>query len=187
MILEELKIDKKDKLLIFDLDDTLIISDAKIKILDNESKKVIKELTPDEYNYYVQKDTHMLNFDDFMDFGILKKAKLTKYMSLLKKEYKKGTCIAILTARENSDLISNFFKYHKINLLPQLVIATGDPKWELQGNVDDRKQSAIRRLIKHGYKNITFFDDNKDNIIAANKLSKDYTDVSIKTVKVSVS
>lgn len=74
-----------NKLFIFDLDDTLIVSDAKIKVLDGTTGKIIKELTPAEYNYYVQKGNTLLNFDDFRNYGILKKSRLTKYMSVLKK------------------------------------------------------------------------------------------------------
>lgn len=184
---EGLKIKGKDsnKLLIFDLDDTLIISDAKIKVLDKETGKVIKEMTPEEYNYYVQHSKQMLSFEDFNKFGILKKAKFTKYMDLLKREYKKGTHICILTAREDSNLIRKFFLYHKINILPQLVIATGDPKWNFKGHkseVASRKKEAIERLVKHGYNDLAFFDDNEENLKYAKKLEKDLG-VSIKTIK----
>lgn len=173
-----------DKILIFDLDDTLIISDAKIKVLDAKSQKVIKELTPAQYNSYVEKKGQLLNFDEFKDFGILKKSKLTKYMGLLKQEYLKGTHICILTARDKSNMIYDFFMLHGIKILPQLVIATGDPKWNLVGSVAERKKQAINKLINQGYTNLTFFDDNEDNIKFAKNLNKEYPDVSIKTVKV---
>jgi FMN phosphatase YigB (HAD superfamily) len=172
-----------NRIFVFDLDDTLIISDAKIKVLDVETGKVIKELTPAQYNYYVQKGNTMLNFDDFKDFGILKKAKLTKYMLLLKQEYKKGTHICILTAREKSDMIRNFFLYHGIDINPQLVIAIGDPKWNLYGaTVAEKKKDALERLVNLGYNDFTFFDDNEDNLKIAKSIESNA--VKIKTVKV---
>jgi len=173
-----------DKLFIFDLDDTLIVSDAKIKVLDKITGNVIKELTPSEYNYFVAKKNQMLNFDDFNKYGILKKAILTKYMKLLRKEYDKGTHICILTARENSAMIRKFFLYHNIDLNPKLIIAVGDPKWELKGkNTAEKKKEAIERLVKHGYSDITFFDDNKENLNFAKSL-ENKLNISIKTIHV---
>ncbi|MCK9574571.1 MAG: hypothetical protein WC979_01555 [Candidatus Pacearchaeota archaeon] len=173
-----------DKLMIFDLDDTLVISKAKIKVMDAATGSLVKELTPAEYNTYVEKEGRILNFDDFQDYGILRKSKLTKYMLLLKHEYQKGTHICILTARQKSDMIREFFLYHKIDILPQLVIAIGDPKWNLQGSTAERKQEAIIRLIKQGYKDLTFFDDNAENLQMAKSLEESIPNVSINTVKV---
>ena len=41
-----------ERLAVFDLDDTLIISDAKIQVLDTKTGKVIKTLTPAEFNFF---------------------------------------------------------------------------------------------------------------------------------------
>lgn len=186
MSLEEgLKIRGKDsdRIMIFDLDDTLIISDAKIKVFDKDTGKLVKELTPEEYNYFVKKKNQLLNFDDFNKYGILKKAKLTKYMDLLKKEYSKDTHICILTARGDSSMIRKFFLYHGIDINPELVIATGDPKWKLTGDIAERKKEAITKLIKYGYKDLTFFDDNTENLKHAKSLGKELG-VKIKTIKV---
>jgi hypothetical protein len=101
----------------------------------------------------------------------------------LKQEYKKGTHICILTAREKSDMIRNFFLYHGIDINPQLVIATGDPKWNLYGaTVAEKKKDALERLVNLGYNDFTFFDDNEDNLKIAKSIESNA--VKIKTVKV---
>ena len=62
----KLKEIKKEKLVIFDLDDTLIKTDAKIKIVDSKTGEIFQELTPAEFNFYSSKvSNHFLNFDDF--------------------------------------------------------------------------------------------------------------------------
>ena len=56
-----------DKLIIFDLDDTLVTTDAKIKIVDRHTGKVIKEMSPQEFNTFeTQSKRHVLNFEDFL-------------------------------------------------------------------------------------------------------------------------
>ena len=62
--MQKLKEIKKDKLIIFDLDDTLIQSEGKIKVVEKETNKIIKELTPSEFNYYQGIDSkYYLDFE----------------------------------------------------------------------------------------------------------------------------
>jgi FMN phosphatase YigB (HAD superfamily) len=61
----KIKGEASDKIIIFDLDDTLVKTDAKIKILKKGTHEVIKELTPQEFNRFKTKKHHLLNFDDF--------------------------------------------------------------------------------------------------------------------------
>lgn len=172
---------ESDTLFIFDLDETLIISTAKIKVLDSKGN-IIKELTPAEYNYYTKTDnTHMLNFDEFQDFGILKHSVFTKYFGLLKKEYNKGTHICILTARGNNNLIQRFFQENDILIHPDLCIAITDVSWGFVGNTAERKKQAIRSLVGKGYKNFTFFDDNLENLKSAKDLETEFN-IRIKMV-----
>ena len=53
-----------EKILIFDLDDTLVITDAKIRVCDSKTGEC-HELTPEEFNTYEKKRGHILDFDDF--------------------------------------------------------------------------------------------------------------------------
>ena len=48
---------KYDKINIFDVDDTLVVTDSKIKVTDNKNGKVY-ELTPKEFNEYESKKHH---------------------------------------------------------------------------------------------------------------------------------
>lgn len=174
-----------DIVFIFDLDDTLIVSSAKIKVLDDKGN-IIKELTPAEYNYYTKSDTsHMLNYDEFQDYGILKQSSFTKYFMKLKNEYDKGTHICILTARGDSNLIRRFFLDNGIDIHPELCIAITDPIWGFSGNVAERKKQAIKMLVEKGYKNFTFFDDNKENLRYAKSLEKEFS-IKIKTIQAKI-
>lgn len=80
-------------------------------------------------------------------------------------------------------MVRDFFLYHNIDINPQLVIALGDPIWNLpQGSIADRKKAMVARLINQGYNDFTFFDDNEDNLKLVKSLESD--SVKVKTIKV---
>ena len=173
-----------DTLAVFDLDDTLIISSAKIQVLDTKTGKVIKSLTPAEFNFFKPTSKHALSFSDFEDFEILKQASfITHVLEQLQKFYNSGIHVAIVTARSDSKMIRDFFLHNGIDIHPDLVIAVNDPKEKLSGNIAERKKEALHRLVEDGYKDLIFFDDNDDNLRLAKEVEKE-KDVKVKTIKV---
>lgn len=178
-------VDTGNRLVIFDLDDTLVTTDAKIKIVDRHTGKIIKEMTPQEFNSFESKSKrHVLNFEDFLSPEILRQGKfIHEIFSKLKNYYKRGIPVSIVTARSSSDLVRNFFLEHGIDIHPQLVIAINDPKYGYEGNIAQRKKKAIEDLIDLGFKHLTFFDDSEDNLRLA-KQAEGYKGATIKLIKV---
>ncbi len=173
-----------DRLIIFDLDDTLVKTDAKIKILNAKTHKVIKELTPEQFNNFIKKKHHVLNFDDFDSPELLRQGNIiNEIFHLLKSTYSKKIPVAILTARSDSEMVRDFFLNHGIDIHPELVIAINDPQFKHGGTIAERKKKAIENLVDSGYKNLIFFDDNEDNLRLAQSLDG-YKDLKIKTIKV---
>jgi len=62
--INEAKPYSKDEIVVFDLDDTLVITDAKIKVCDNTNVECFS-LTPEEFNEYESNPNHDIDFDDF--------------------------------------------------------------------------------------------------------------------------
>jgi FMN phosphatase YigB (HAD superfamily) len=186
-----LKIDIKgidtDRLVIFDLDDCLIKSDAKIKIVDRHTGKVIKEMTPQEFNEFdqrFQKKRHVLNYDDFSDPEILRQGEFIHWVfEKFKSYYQRRIPVAIVTARSSSALVRNFFLEKEIDIHPQLVIAINDLQYGYTGSIAERKKQAIRDLIDLGFKNLTFFDDSEENLRLAKEV-EGYEGAKIKLVQV---
>jgi FMN phosphatase YigB (HAD superfamily) len=175
---------KSDKLAIFDLDDTLIISAAKIKVLNPKNGKLLKELTPAEFNFYTHNPKTTLSFKDFEDADVLRKSTfIIDVMQKLLNYYKRGVHVAIVTARSNSKLIRNFFLENGIDIHPELVIAVNDPAHKLTGSVAERKKEAIHQLVEHGYNDLIFFDDNEENLALAKEIEFE-KNVKVETVKV---
>jgi FMN phosphatase YigB (HAD superfamily) len=178
-------VDTGNKLIIFDLDDVLIKTDAKIKIVDRKTGKIIKSLTPQEFNTFEAKpQKHVLDFGDFLNPEILRQGKfIHEIFSKLKSYYKRGIPVAIVTARSSSKLVRDFFLDNGIDIHPQLVIAISDPQYGYKGSIADRKKEAIKDLIDLGFKHLTFFDDSQENLTLA-KEAEGYKGATIRLIKV---
>lgn len=173
---------QSDKILLFDVDDTLIKSDVKVHVIKNG--EVIKKLSSTEYNSYKLQPGESFDYSEFEDEDILNnRSVFLKYWDTLQREYKDGTHIGILTARSNKDMFYRFFKSNGITIKNELVFAINDPKLNLKGStIEDRKAEVIKRLAKWGYRTMVFFDDNEANLKTAKKLEKT-CDIKIHTVK----
>ena len=172
------------RLAVFDLDDTLIISSAKIQVL-NKKGQVIKQLTPSEFNFFkMDPKKHSLSFGEFESSEILRDSEfITHTIEKLQEYYKKGVHVCILTARSSSSMVRNFFMENGIDIHPDLVIAVNDPKYQLKGNIAEKKAQALRNLIAEGYNDFIFFDDNQENLDHAKQLERE-ADVKVETIKV---
>lgn len=182
--MHKLKDIKSDKIIIFDLDDTLVKTDAKIRILNAKTHEVIKELTPEQFNNFVKKKHHVMDFDDFDSPALLRQGRVIhEIFEILKSSYQEGIPVAILTARSDSELVRNFFLENGIDIHPDLVIAINDPQFKYTGSIAERKKKAIEDLVDDGYTNLTFFDDNEDNLRLAQSVTG-YKDAKVNTIHV---
>ena len=170
-----------NKIILFDLDDTIIHTTAKISVFKNG--KCIKKLTNSEFNDYILKSGESFDFEEFNDYDILSKSAFTQYWNTLKREYSKGTHIGILTARQDCEMIKKFFSNNGIKIKDELIIAINDKSLGLSGTIQDKKSEAIKILATAGYKLFIFFDDNENNLKSAKKLEKEYN-ITVQTIKV---
>ena len=170
-----------DKILIFDIDDTIFIGSAKIIVTDSKTGKTFS-LTPEEFNDYERNPKHIVNFDQFKSLEIMKAGRLIdKYFSILKANYNKGIAIGIITARDDQNMIYEWLRYHVgFHIDKKLIWAVNDPVHGLTGNIQQRKQDAMKWFIDQGYTDITFFDDDKNNIKLIKQLEKELG-VNLKT------
>ena len=172
------------KIIVFDLDDTLISSDAKIKVFDSHTNDMVSSLSPMQFNYHIKQHNQYLSFDDFDCEKILGRSKiLHNSFRSFKRYYNNGVPLSIITARSNKKIVIDFFKSKNILLKPSLVYTVSNHKSGFTGNIDERKKQAIQILIDKGYNDITFYDDNLDNLKAASELNSDI--VKIKIILVS--
>ena len=172
-----------DKIFIFDIDNTILTCDAKIYVLDKDNH-IIKELTSKEFNNYILPDDCHFDFSEFSDLKVLLRSTLKPRFETLVKEYFKGTHISILTARSNYEMIKKFFIQKGLNIKSNLIFTVGSKEYEHLGSVSRRKSYCIKKLINLGYKKLTFFDDDLNNLKDAENVCKNIPDITIKTIHV---
>lgn len=172
------------KIIVFDLDDTLVITDAKIKVCDNKTGECYS-LTPEEFNEYERQPHHKLDFDDFKSLEVMKAGRLIEhYLKIFKEAYKKKVAIGIVTARDDHRMIYRWLREHVgYRIDGDLIYAVNDPIHGFKGSISDRKKAAFRELIEMGYNDFQFFDDDVANLKLVKSLEREYDNVKIITHK----
>jgi len=143
------------KIRVFDFDDTLVRTDAKIKV-----KNKGLSFSTSEFTNYKQKPDDDLDFSEFRT-GELINPRPTAFLQTAFKRIIKGDAdIMILTARPNTPEIKEFLSNY-VNP-DRLIIVGGAETPEL-------KKQEIAKLLDD-YDEIKFFDDSIPNIMAVRSL-----------------
>jgi len=172
------------KIIVFDLDDTLVITDAKIKVYDRNSGESYS-MTPEEFNDYERQPHHEVDFGDFKSLEIMKAGRLIEYyLKIFKDAYRMKLAVGIVTARDDREMIYKWLREHVgYRIDKDLIFAVNDPVHKFKGDISDRKKAAFRELIDMGYRDLQFYDDDKKNLKLVKSLEKEYADVKIYTIK----
>lgn len=158
---------------VFDVDDTLVVTDSKIRVTDHETGEVI-ELSPQDFNEYESKPHHTQDYSDFRSLEILKAGRIIDWVfDILKNTLKKSKAVGIVTARDNAKLMRDFLLYHNIDINPDFIFAVNDKNSGLTGNIAERKKQAFERLVDLGFTSFRFFDDAKENLDLVKSLEKE--------------
>jgi FMN phosphatase YigB (HAD superfamily) len=174
----------RSKIIVFDLDDTLVITDAKIKVCDRTNGECFS-LTPEEFNEYEKQPHHDLDFDDFKSLEVMKAGKLIEYyLKIFKEAYRMKLAVGIVTARDEREMIYQWLRDHVgFRIDKDLIFAVNDPIHGYKGNISDRKKAAFKDLIDMGYTDLQFYDDDTANLKLVKSLETEYDNVSISTIK----
>ena len=96
-------------LTIFDIDETMFITKAKVRVIKNG--KVIKKLDNQEFNTYKKKPGEDYDFGEFKSAEVFNRTStpiarmINKVKAILKNATKAGSKVIIVTARPNFDNI----------------------------------------------------------------------------------
>ena len=172
------------KILVFDLDDTLVISSAKIKVCNKKTGECYS-LTPEEFNTYEKGEHEELNFDEFKSLEIMKAGKLIEYyLKIFKEAYKSKLAVGIVTARDDRKMIYKWLREHVgFRIDNDLIFAVNDPVHKFKGSISDRKKEAFKALIEMGYNDLQFYDDDDANLRLVKSLEDEYEGINISTIK----
>jgi len=178
--------DFRKSIILFDLDDTLVKSSAKIKVTNNKGESF--EITPEEFTHFKKRPNQKLDMSQFKDFEILKNAKLKwPILNVFKSALQSSIPVGVITAREDADMIWAYLKYLGLDMFGKLdksLIFAVNGTSEFSGSTPERKKQAVEKLINKGFKNIVMYDDDAKNLKEIYTLTDKYPNVNISTKKV---
>jgi len=169
----------KSSITIFDVDDTLVVTKSKIKVINPKTGYSV-ELTPQEFNTFKQRRGDQMDFSDFKNLDILKGGKIIEWVfNILKRTIAKGKPVGIITARDDSNLIIDFLAHNGVKINPSYIYAVNDPSLGFKGTTAEKKLAAFEKFHEMGFTNFSFYDDDEENISIAKEFAKETPGVSM--------
>jgi hypothetical protein len=173
---------KKHTLHVFDIDDTLLHTTAKIHVKDS-SGQVVQSLTNQEFNDHKLPKGHSYDFGEFRNAAKFRQESrpIGRMINHVKRlTSMPGHQIIFNTARANFDDKNQFlktFKDHGISMDRIHVIRAGNINRE--GPPAEKKATVIHGYIKkHRYDHVHMYDDSTTNLKAFLGLKNHHPDVN---------
>lgn len=159
---------------IFDFDDTLINSDAKVKITDKDGN--VKELSSEEYASYSHKETDEQDFTAFDAYPKNPEIIGPVFLELKAAIAKSGSSnVVILTARSNPVPVRLFLNENKIPNIDIVAVGSSNPL--------DKALYILKRVKDDAFEEVQVFEDNVRNIRSIRKVMKG-SNIVLKTNRV---
>ena len=174
----------KKSLVIFDIDDTLLHTTAKIKVLKNG--KPIRELSNQEFNSYKLQPGEEFDFGEFRNAEKFNRES-TPIEPMIKKlkiilDHSSTSEVIMLTARADFDNKSLFLKTFSdlgIDMSRVHVHRAGN----LAGNIGaaEKKAVYVRKYADTGkYDHIRLYDDSRSNLTVFKELKTEYPNIDFR-------
>jgi hypothetical protein len=157
-----MKFKKINKLRVFDFDDCLATTDAKIKI----PNKGLALSTQEFADYHIEPDDE-LDLSDFEKGGLINPKPTNFLRTAFRKIVGGESDIMILTARPNTSGIRNFLSKW---VDPERLIIVGGKKGATGEELATLKRNAILSRLDN-YDDVCFYDDSERNIEAVKSLN----------------
>ena len=151
------------KCFVFDFDDTLATTTARIKIMTTgscpENDELVGYLTPGQFSSYSLDLGEYFDFGEFRDDKFIKEANPKFLLNLAKEVDEEGHDVYILTAREDdsADAIREFLFAYGVS--PKMIHCVGGTR----ETIPERKREMLMTIISQ-YDKVFFYDDCERNI-----------------------
>tara|TARA_Y100001973_G_C5081182_1_gene272528 strand:+ start:193 stop:699 length:507 start_codon:yes stop_codon:yes gene_type:complete len=148
------------KAFVFDFDDTLVITDCKVRVRNLDDVE-LQSLTPAQYSAYTLGPDEYFDYEEFRDPRFIEKAEKLVTMELAKEVHDEDHDVFILTARGSAvaDAIDSFLIGYGIDA--KQIHCLGDTS--TNDNMASEKAKVLGTLAM-AYDKLYFYDDNKQNI-----------------------
>jgi len=157
---------KPKKLVIFDIDDTLVNTSTKVNVI--KDGKVIKKLNSHDFTHY------KLEPGEEFDFGAFRNAKefftkskpILPMINQLKHDINTGNKVIMVTARadfDNKDLFLDTFRKFGVDIDKVHVYRAGNIQAKIP--TEEKKKMIIRKVLgTNDYSKAIMYDDAKPNL-----------------------
>jgi hypothetical protein len=166
---------KPKKLVVFDIDDTLVYTQTKIHVV--KDGRVINSLNSHDFTHYKLQPSEEFDFGDFRnakEFFNNSRPNIPM-MNQLKRDITTGNKVVMVTARadfDDKELFLDTFRKFGIDIDKVHVYRAGNSK---QGTTEERKKEIIKNLLdKENYTKAIMYDDAKPNLHTFMELKKDH-------------
>ena len=154
------------KLVIFDIDDTLVNTNTKV-IVQRDGKPV-RQLTSQEFTHYKLQPGESFDFGAFSDAEeFARESKpIVPMIQQLNNDIASGNKVVMITARsdfDNRDTFLNAFRRWDVNIDRVHVYRAGNDRRPV--SVDAKKADIVRKLLSSGgYTKAIMYDDSRPNL-----------------------
>ena len=164
------------KLVIFDIDDTLVHTQTKVHVV--KAGQITKELNSHEFTHYKLQDGEQFDFENFRnahDFFHHSKP-IIPMMNQLKHDIATGNKVVMVTARadfDDKELFLDTFRKYGVNMSKVHVYRAGNMTQKVQ--TEEKKKIIIRNLLNQGhYTKAIMYDDAVPNLESFVELKDEY-------------
>ena len=164
------------KLVIFDIDDTLVHTKTKVRVI--KDGKVVNNLNSHEFTHYKLQPGESFDFENFRnahDFFHNSKP-IIPMINQLKHDINTGNTVVMVTARADFDdreLFLDTFRKYGVDMSKVHVYRAGN----IQGktSIEHKKKSIIKNLLNQDkYTKAIMYDDAKPNLDLFVSLKQEY-------------
>jgi len=164
------------KLVIFDIDDTLVHTQTKVHVV--KDGQVTKELNSHEFTHYKLQPGEQFDFENFRNaHDFFHKSKpIIPMMNQLKQDIATGNKVVMVTARadfDDKELFLDTFRKYGVDMAKVHVYRAGNMTGKIQ--TEEKKKIIIRNLLdKDIYTKAIMYDDAVPNLESFVELKKEY-------------
>ena len=171
-------------LTIFDIDDTLFVSKARV-LVRNTNTGQTKTLSPRGFNVYKLRKNEVFDYGEFKSARIFYQTAtpigrmINKAKAIVRNATRKGSKVIIVTARADMDDRDLFIKTLESHGLPMDKVYV-ERAGNMSGSSAENKKVIFRKYLKTGeYARVRLFDDHKENLQALLDLKKEFPTVEM--------
>jgi FMN phosphatase YigB (HAD superfamily) len=164
------------KLVIFDIDDTLVHTQTKVHVIVN--RQIVKSLNSHDFTHYKLKPGESFDFGDFRDAReFFEKSKpIIPMLNQLKHDIATGNKVVMVTARadfDDKELFLDTFRKYGVDMNKVHVYRAGNMTGKIQ--TEEKKKIIIRNLLnKDNYNKAIMYDDAVPNLHSFMELKNEY-------------